>query len=400
MKRIFNSVIENEFFEEPQDSIFTVLLRELTDCDELAYLKKYSFIEGLLKYTTYTANTDLFQFVRPKQIKRMQKRKCFFVFDASTEGFSPIYDWPFFDALYYSCKKNNVHPQQIIFVSANLRDDENMRFYCKKNRCIPFNVFCFPSFEQVLAIDDHQKDKVINQHYNLSVSKCNKLFASKFLSSLSRTNRHFRSLSIFLLYNSHLKDNSLISHDIIEQTDPEMWLSQYGIKDIDLQNVSDWVENLPLVVDRDDFNINWAVDTPYRIIHDQTLFQIVNETHQKDWKKTSMFFSEKTFRPVAHFQPFVIYGQQGCNRWLSKIGYELYDDWFDLSFDEIEDPVLRCRTMIEMVSDTVTDLKKLARDDQIAWRFKNSEKLKRNFSTMINSKYSKSKLLKMLGKIK
>jgi len=398
MEKIQDALIENPYIASCQDTVFTVLLKHRFSHNTEKYkrLKSKSYIHGLLQYPhKWSAETDIFQYIKPKIFKRMKKHKWFFVFDASTEGFSPIYEFPFFDMLYYNCKKYNVDPRSIIFVSANLKDEENIINYSKEHKVKPLNVFSFLSFERVVTIEDKRYSNILETEYKTAFDNCYDQFDNKYFSSLSRVNRPYRSLATFLLCQSNIKDNALISHDTLN-LNIEAWRNQYNLSEYSNTDIENWLNSLPLIADRKDFDTNWAINTPYDHIHNQTLFQIVNETLVKDNLNTSMFYSEKTFRPIAYFQPMVIYGQPGCNKFLKAIGYELYDDWFDLSFDDIEDPVIRYKSLLDAVTDTVEYLKTLNRDDQISWRFKNKEKLIHNFSVMINSKYSKNKLMKFL----
>jgi len=153
---------------------------------------------------------------------------------------------------------------------------------------------------------------------------------------------------------------------------------------------------LPLVVDHNDFNNNWAINTPYRHIHDQTLFQIVNETLVDDKKETSLFYSEKTFRPVAFFQPMLIWGQQGCNKHLKEVGYKTYEDWFDLDFDDEPNPKERYTKLLKVVEDTCKKLDSMTQEQKVDWRFKNKEVLIHNFKIMTESSFSNEKLIKFL----
>jgi hypothetical protein len=366
--------------------------------NEFNNLRKFVYVHGLLQYPKWTADSDIFQFIDGEYLKKMQDGESFFVFDASTEGFSPTVEFPFFDMLYFNCKKYNVNPALIIYVSSNLQDEKNIQQYANEHNCIPINAFSFLSFEQVLAIDDRRGAEELESQLLTAINKCKDLFTDKFFSSLSRVNRAFRTIGTFLLCQSDIAENGLISHDRfkVHKDFISQWLINHGLKDVNPKKFFKWCKTLPRVVDRSDFNINWAMNTPYRHIHDSTLFQIVNETLVLDHNETTMFYSEKTFRPIAYFQPVIIYGQPGCNHKLKEIGYKLYDDWFDLSFDFEKDPVLRYKKLLESVTKTVNKLKAMSREEQIAWRFKNKEILMHNFTTMVNSSYSKDKLVSFL----
>jgi hypothetical protein len=57
------------------------------------------------------------------------------------------------------------------------------------------------------------------------------------------------------------------------------------------------------------------------------------------------------------------------------LGFKTYEDYFDLSFDDEPDDVLRYKKLIASVEHTVKYLKSLSQDEQIAWRFKQLELL-------------------------
>lgn len=99
---------------------------------------------------------------------------------------------------------------------------------------------------------------------------------------------------------------------------------------------------------------------------------------------------KKTFRSVYHMQPFVIWGQPGINKRMVDYGYKLYDDWFDLSFDDIKDPVKRWRALWKEVRKQIDHVRSMDNvKEQIRWKFKNETVLKHNFRTLLEGKYTR-----------
>ena len=76
---------------------------------------------------------------------------------------------------------------------------------------------------------------------------------------------------------------------------------------------------------KNNFKINWAINTNFKSIFDKTLFHIANETEVDNFNNTALFYSEKTFKPISQMQPFVIYGQQGANKYLKELGYKTFN---------------------------------------------------------------------------
>lgn len=395
MKKIQKAIESNNYIYNTESTIFTVLLDQVLNENPNIVLDKEYYIHALLGYPKWYKNSDIFCYVKDKPLRMLQTNEAYFVFDASTEGFSTLYDQPFFDVLYFNCQKYDIDPSQIIFVSSNLRDEKNIKIFSIKNNKKPINVFSFISFEQVLAIDDGQALKKCEEYFHIEYQQCKNQFDNKYFSSLSRVNRQWRMYSQANIYNRRFINRMLISHDKISDSDTNFLYNQGLSK----ESIENFRNALPLTIDQRDFNENWAINTPYDKIHRQTLFQLVNETLVEDHYQSSLFYSEKTFRPIAKFQPFVIWGQPGANTQLKNLGYRYYDAWFDLIFDNENDHVRRNKMMLEMLEDVCARLDNLTNDKKIEWRFKNTEILKHNFKVMASSSWSKDKLKEFLKKI-
>ena len=61
------------------------------------------------------------------------------------------------------------------------------------------------------------------------------------------------------------------------------------------------------------------------------------------------FISEKTWKPIWHFQPFIIVGRPYTLRYLKKLGFKTFDWLFDESYDDIEDDADRLRFIINEI---------------------------------------------------
>ena len=392
MKKI-KGFVPNQYIADTRNTIFTVLLKHaMLENKSLQDLKKKSYVHGLLKYPPrWSKSTDIFKFIDKRAIKSMRKKETFFIFDASTEGFCPIDEIPFFDMLYYNCHIYNIDPQMVMYVSANLKDEDNIEYYAKTHNVKPMKVFSFPSFEQVLAVDNNKAEEVVEIQYQKALEGCKNDHNDKFFSSLSRINREYRTLATFMLCQDSIASRGLISHDKVRNWNSiaaHPQLSEYTSK-----QAKKWIKSLPRVVDRNDFGNNWAINTPYDQIFNKTLFQIVNETSVNDFNNKSLFYSEKSFRPIGQFQPFVLYSQRNANQALQTLGYKTYDGWFDLSFDSISDPIERYKELLKSVKETVKHLESMSKEQRVEWRFKDPQLLKHNFNIMISSERSKQKLL-------
>lgn len=67
--------------------------------------------------------------------------------------------------------------------------------------------------------------------------------------------------------------------------------------------------------------------------YDDTYFSIVSETSPNE---TAVWLTEKSFKPVAHYHPFMIAGIKGSLQYLRNLGFETFDNLFDESYDLLD----------------------------------------------------------------
>jgi hypothetical protein len=364
-------------------------------------------ITVLIGYPKWYPDTDFFTYVKKKVQNQMKEdKKCFFLFDASTEGFSTIYGEPYFDILYKMAEKYDIDPRRIFFTSSNMKDNDNiMRYNMEHNIKTSINVFTYLNFEQMIfgtagqteieLSENLDVDAVVEKRINTAVKRTKLKYHhpefSKLGLSLSRVNRPHRTFSAMEIFNSnHFKD-MYVSHGSLKGMNLDYYLTEMPFPNsgVNFQQLKNFKKQLPLIVDTEDFKTNHATAL-HSDLNDQSLFQIVNETFVNDWHGTSLFWSEKTFRSIYHMQPFVIWGQPGINKRMVDYGYKLYDDWFDLSFDDINDPVKRWRALWKEVRKQMDYIRTLPTVKQhIRWKFKNERVLVHNFRTLLEGKYTK-----------
>jgi hypothetical protein len=75
---------------------------------------------------------------------------------------------------------------------------------------------------------------------------------------------------------------------------------------------------------------DWSIDKFYN-----SFLHICPETYQY-YRLGRTFFSEKIFKPIMYFQPFVILGEPGALKALQDMGYRTFSDILDESYDNIQ----------------------------------------------------------------
>jgi hypothetical protein len=83
--------------------------------------------------------------------------------------------------------------------------------------------------------------------------------------------------------------------------------------------------------------------------------QVINESNMDNY-----FITEKTVMPLLLQKPFIVINKKNYNSWLKELGFELYDEIFDYSFDSIEND----KDRFEMGVKEIYKLNLLSRKEQ------------------------------------
>ena len=316
---------------------------------------------------------DVFSIFSTNEIERLKHNKnTFFVFDYTYEGTSYKEYLNFFNTLETNAKKYDIPLYKIFFLSSNLADEKN---YKNKNiNVISFNRWdYFGSFENVPIKKD--LDGVVD-----------------FL-NLNRVIRYFRTLTILKLVNSSIKSNLKISYDYLSlellKTTAETHFQKTG-NTIDYALLEQLSKSSPSVLDRSDFNINWASDMPEPLFK-STLLSLVSETLERSLEGTSIFYSEKTFKPMIFNHPICIFGQPNANKYLENLGYKTYEKYFDLSFDSIEDYSERLDAQVGSLELLNEQLLSMTSKQKLDWYMQGIDVIEHNKQTMKEQTFNKRK---------
>jgi len=77
-----------------------------------------------------------------------------------------------------------------------------------------------------------------------------------------------------------------------------------------------------------------------------SFLHVVNETV---WQE-KIHFTEKVFKPIVLHQPFVVLQAPGSLAYLRSYGFKTFEDWWDESYDNIQDPQQRMQAIADIVN--------------------------------------------------
>jgi hypothetical protein len=64
---------------------------------------------------------------------------------------------------------------------------------------------------------------------------------------------------------------------------------------------------------------------------------------------TPLRITEKTFKPIANYQPFIVLGNEGTLKYLKSLGYESFTEMFDESYDQEENITKRFLMVLDEI---------------------------------------------------
>jgi hypothetical protein len=127
----------------------------------------------------------------------------------------------------------------------------------------------------------------------------------------------------------------------------------------------------------DEHNSHWTLVSEH---FEDSYCHLVLETFFDADGSGGAFLTEKTFKPIRHGQPFVIFGTAHSLATLRRLGYKTYDQYIDNSYDTVTDNTERFIKLIDTV-------RNLSNQDLHAWFEQLAEDARYNQELFVGSKY-------------
>lgn len=302
-----------------------------------------------------------------KLMEKIRNKTAIVHYDQSLEGFPLVSSSTnYYAHLYDNFKQFDLPPEQFIYTTCNLIEEEIHNNWCIENN-IPeqhrmiviasnffaaasASLFFFGSEFDSITIAEHIEYK---QKNDITLYNC-----------LNRVIRDHRVTLSAMLNYYNLIDGYKISQNIYPQHfSTEIHMTQFTMHPaFEVDNVTDIYNKLPLVLDTDQFQINKAQHF-FRDLYLETYINVITETFCTDFNNEAVFFSEKIFKPMRARQPFILVGAPGTLRELRGQGFKTFDRWIDESYSEIKDNTLRieavCKLLLELNKKTKTEWLKM-----------------------------------------
>lgn len=155
-----------------------------------------------------------------------------------------------------------------------------------------------------------------------------------------------------LLSNSYWSYNNIDTNDQWHDNPIELWRFS-GLE----QRVKEFIMQSPFSCDTLDAvqqNSHWTLIAEH---FDDSYCHLVLETLYDAEQSGGTFITEKTFKPIRHAQPFIVFGTANSLAVLQKLGYKTFDDILDNRYDsEIDNTQRFIKTLETLEKLNGTDL--------------------------------------------
>jgi hypothetical protein len=248
--------------------------------------------------------TSLFDFINDSYLEKLRDGTAILLIDFSLEGYQESWLFSWFHS---ECERLLIPPQAIVYVTGNMLVDRhyeewaNSRSIFNRIKCLPYALF----EEHVKTLSMMQTNiESVDEH--IEYKKNNQVWAFNCPQKRARYHRHefFDKMSVSGVLERGLCSFPARDHYILGEKHDQDWMHYMN-----------------------------RIHTDYSL---KTFVSVVSEPQYYD-KELTTFTSEKVFKPIACYHPFIVLGGKGELEIMKSRGYKTFSDYFDESYDKLDD---------------------------------------------------------------
>lgn len=324
-----------------------------------------------------TNKKSVFELLNSRYMEDLQKGKAILMLDQSVEGYHQSWLWEWF---HKKCYQYKINPNCIIYTTGDQLCADSYEQWCEVHQPA-HKLKVVPSVSLSIFIHKHIFRYHLKFNFDelLKYKKENleKIFLYDCLNRRPRVQRIFNFL--------HLLNSGLVDDGNITMSSPNNWSEWCDYTNLDTLDkngfprvINPFTKNFvhhPILFKLQKpglfpkvakFNYEHELEHYFSYVE-----RVCDDLYKHSWlslvvessyyqEEANIFISEKTFKPIAAMQPFIIVGSQHVLKYLRKLGYKTFHPFIDESYDDMPDH-LRYQGIIE-------SLKKVkAIEDKAAW---------------------------------
>jgi hypothetical protein len=301
--------------------------------------------------------------INAEVLNRVRNKTAYFLVTLFYEGYM---DDEFLNHLSDYFISKGLPLTQVIYLTNCYNGKEVYKDYCKRNHKLPeIQMEYFPVFRiDKCNVRQAMTESVVSKYKPGPRKKT-------FLCFNRRYNDH-RLMLYLAIVQRGLIDQSYYSMD---KTQPEAdrsfvenckyLLSRFSDMGLVSEDVLAADKLLPLVLDNPNFSrypMEHCVD-PVKHLYDNSLVNIITETY---FFNKIIHITEKTYKPIAFMQPFIMVAAAGSLNHIKDMGFKTFEDFWDETYDlEVDD-----KKRFTMIVSLIETIAKWTEEEKTQFTFK------------------------------
>jgi len=336
-RRATSAYLYKDVFSKFKDIFALKPASEVTREDTFVYDFQYIYKTPADALFSFGVPSGLFENskVSDRVLDAIKNGNGYFLLDFSLESFV---DLSFFQRIEQYFFHHHIPLHKVIYMTGCPNAEEIYQTFCYQ-RGLEYSqrmkILFWDTFEWKMS-----QQQQIQTFANTDINQIKKTFLS--LNYRYRPHR----LDLFLaFYKNNLLNSSLFTlpeknpespHRFTDSVDRE-FLRRLDISEQELGYIQTNI--LPLQIDKLSQDHSRHAEMTMEIGHSTehfyktTMISVVTETHAYQY---AIAETEKTFKPIKYKHPFILVGAPKSLHYLRKKGYKTFSNWFDESYDEID----------------------------------------------------------------
>ena len=361
----------------PYENVDRKLISDIDDKSFLYYVEQFGAIGKVIGEDEGYESSGFLNNMLETTKQKLRKKQGVIMIVAHTESTIELKS---IIHLHNSLVKEKISPNIVGYVMGNnwsigIEYDD----WCKANN-IKEKVSLVNCYEQLhnkgyQLLNENQNDNTFVSEKEFYESK-NKIREHQLI-CFNRRIRPHRYAMIAMLHHNNLLKNNLVSFSLETGKDLNC-MGDKGFPDIDtmrkicgnrelMETYLSYFDELnkmsPRTIDYEKLENVLGTGNENKSPYLNSYFSIVTET---GFPEPSRFATEKVFRPILHFHPFIVYGSEGTLSMLRDLGFKTFSPFIDESYDNEKTTFRR----MQKITKEVNRICSMSKEDIHKWYYK------------------------------
>lgn len=287
---------------------------------------------------------DFPKLISQRMLQGLQRGNVWLMFNYTLEGF--VFRPRWWERMARVLTAADIPLSKVIIINGNeLETQEKMDEWAQETGNEPMHIITYGVSEDLFRIHIRHEEEAHPDRVWLDHKTRGHFFPrpKKYLCMNRRPHPHRTALLVGLTYMNLLSHGAVSFPNKSEWGDPRAEGRQYWEDEKLYWGAANALMELPpLRIDQPDITAQYMDYTDSNLFAD-TYFSLITETLYTNY---SIFPTEKTYRAISQWHPFIIVGNLHFLRHLRSMGYKTFNPIFDEAYDEEPDEQVRMKKIL------------------------------------------------------